>query len=335
MRTFFVRFLLIGAPFWLLSIIYFICDPFRIIYQYDGYYKNNPIGVNREFAGTELFLKKYKTLKYNSFIFGSSRSLAFQPDSWAKYLESSAHPYIFDASGENIYGIHAKIKLIDQLGVNLKHALVVLDCNGTFANTKASFNGILGTNHPIYTGQSKVMFQLNGLTSFFDFPLMSSYITYRLFEVQLPYPKKYIETNGLFVSDTTNILIKTIREKEINEDTENYYKRREAIFATQAQLRKSKTFGINNDALELLKDIRIIFDKQKTDYQIVIGPAYSQQVYAPEDLQKLYDTFGKERIHDYSGVNEITSNKYNYYENSHFRPHIGDSIMRQIYKNKE
>lgn len=335
MRTFFVRFFVIGAPFWLLLLIYFVCDPFRIIYQYDGFYKNNHVGVNREFASTELFLKKHKTLGYNSFIFGSSRSLSFYPESWAKHLGPSASPYIFDVSGESIFGIHAKVKLIDQMGVKLDNALIILDCDQTFLSTSPNLGSIIGTTHPIYAGNNYGEFQLAGLKSFLKLPFWTSYLADKWLNLELPYSKDYIERRPLFVSDTTNILIIPHRENEINNDTENYYKKRESIFKERETLPKIlPPVSINAAGLKLIQEIRKVFDKNRTHYEVVIGPAYSQQTFTASDMEKLHNTFGKEHVHDFSGVNEITNNKYNYYEKSHFRPHVADSIMRYIYKEK-
>jgi hypothetical protein len=41
--------------------------------------------------------------------------------------------------------------------------------------------------------------------------------------------------------------------------------------------------------------------------------------------------FGAARVFDYSGVNRITADKHNYYEESHFRPQAGREILKDIY----
>ena len=41
---------------------------------------------------------------------------------------------------------------------------------------------------------------------------------------------------------------------------------------------------------------------------------------------------GKQNVFDFSGINFITNDYHNYYENSHYRPHVADYIMKEIYK---
>ena len=41
--------------------------------------------------------------------------------------------------------------------------------------------------------------------------------------------------------------------------------------------------------------------------------------------------FGKDRVYDYSGSNDITADYHNYYELSHYRPSVSARILRDIY----
>ena len=68
--------------------------------------------------------------KFNSFIFGSSRSQAYKCENWISYLDENAKPFHFDASGEGIWGISRKIEYIDEIGDTIKNALVVIDRTG-------------------------------------------------------------------------------------------------------------------------------------------------------------------------------------------------------------
>jgi hypothetical protein len=52
-----------------------------------------------------------------------------------------------------------------------------------------------------------------------------------------------------------------------------------------------------------------------------------------KQLDLLYDIFGEENVYDYSGVNTITNEISNYYEASHYRVHIADAILKEMYRN--
>jgi len=96
------------------------------------------------------------------------------------------------------------------------------------------------------------------------------------------------------------------------------------------QYRPQVIFG---SQMDLLNDMASIFHKQKTDYRIVISPLYDQLKLNAGDLETLRRIFGTENVYDFSGINEITKDYHNYYENSHYRPHVCTSILDEIYKN--
>ena len=89
---------------------FFWFDPFKILYDHGEalFIENGTVDgftLNRDFVGTEMFLKKRDSLHYDSFIFGSSRSTVFESAEWDKYIENSAVPFHFIGSGESLFGI--------------------------------------------------------------------------------------------------------------------------------------------------------------------------------------------------------------------------------------
>jgi len=41
---------------------------------------------------------------------------------------------------------------------------------------------------------------------------------------------------------------------------------------------------------------------------------------------------GKKNVYDFSGKNKLTTPIGNYYETSHYRPHVANKIMELIYR---
>lgn len=70
-----------------------------------------------------------------------------------------------------------------------------------------------------------------------------------------------------------------------------------------------------------------------TVYKVVINPLYDQNKINSRDLATLKDIFGSDNVYDFSGVNWITSDYHNYYEESHYRPHVAKWILGKIYNN--
>ena len=81
----------------------------------------------------------------------------------------------------------------------------------------------------------------------------------------------------------------------------------------------------------MLTEIKEIFEHNSTDYRILICPAYNQKIFNREDLSKLQSIFGEQFIFDFSGMNEISVNKSNYYDEFHFKRYVGARMMDKIY----
>jgi hypothetical protein len=85
-----------------------------------------------------------------------------------------------------------------------------------------------------------------------------------------------------------------------------------------------------------LRDIKSMFDKNQTDYHILITPAYcyTSQYINPTDLAILQEIFGEERVHDYSAPNELNKDFNNFSDPNHFDLHTGYIMLQEIYADK-
>ena len=105
---------------------YFYFDPFRLLNSKYSILESE-VPLNRDYVSTELFKKQHSKYGYNSFVFGSSRTISVLSDDWKKYLPENAKIFKFDAAGENIYGMHAKIKYLNSLpNVSLDNCLIFI-----------------------------------------------------------------------------------------------------------------------------------------------------------------------------------------------------------------
>jgi len=121
-------------------------------------------------------------------------------------------------------------------------------------------------------------------------------------------------------------------DNEIDSDTGTYYKARNAIFYHRSDTQKYTHRVIGKEQIVLMDSIRYFLNKNHTQYKIVISPMYEQLRTDPADKAVLDSIFGKENIYDLSGINDITQNKYNYYEDAHYRYRVCTMIMDSIYK---
>lgn len=325
--AFFSLFGIVPLLILLASYIYF--DPFKVLRDYDDY--SYPfISPDRDYVSTEQYIKNNEKFHYNSFIFGSSRTLAYRPKSWKKHLSATANPFMFDASVESIYGIYIKLKYLDSLHKKIDNALIIFCRDATFSKTENE-KGHLFIKHPATTGESNLDFQLAFFKSYLSPLFFLNFHRYIYTKKFSPSMVGYIENRKIRYDKITNELNIIDQEDEITKTPVEYYIKRKDVFYSRKGEQIDSIQQIQVKQLYMLKEIKRILKKNKTNYRIVMSPLYEQTKFNPKDVSILKNLFG-DHIYDFTGKNEITEHKTNYYENSHYRPVIGDSILNIIYK---
>ena len=325
-----IRFL--GPILVLLALFIFLYaynDPFKVLRSYDDY-SYSRVFANRDFVSTTMFIKQYPKYKYNSFIFGSSRTMAYQPESWSRYLDSNSNVFVFDAAGESVYGIYRKLKYLDGEKVELKNALIVL-CRDFAFRHDANHEGHLYIKHPATSGESGLVFQYEFLRAYFSPKFLFNYYAFQALGVYKPFMSVYIENRRVVYDTVTNGTIILDQEEELKANEEAYYSNRSHIFYERTGEKTDSIQRINLQHEFMLREIKRILEKNKTRYKVVLSPLYDQTKFNPADIGFLKNVFG-DNLYDFSGKNAITDNKFNYYEISHYRYAVGDSILSKIYR---
>jgi hypothetical protein len=306
---------------------YIIYDPFKVIYTYNDY-SYSYVYPNRDYVSTEIFLKnKYN---YNSFIFGSSRTHAFLPSSWKNYLTKDAKPFTFDASAESIHGIYSKIKYLDSIHASIDNVLLVFCRDVTFSHSP-KHTGYLFLKDPKISKESNLDFQFAFFKAYLTPKFILSFYEYTFTKKFRPYMSEFIEPRKITIDKITNEMNLVDTADEINNNPVGYYEKRKNIFYERAGEQIDSLIRINEIHLFMLKEIKRILEKNKTNYYVVLSPLYEQKKFSNSDFNTLKILFGK-RLYDFSGKNTFTNNKINYYETSHFRRNVGDSILKIIYE---
>ncbi|MCC6252369.1 MAG: hypothetical protein IT238_07910 [Bacteroidia bacterium] len=309
------------------SYLYF--DPFKVLRHYDDY--SYPYVIpNRDYISTSMFINNYKKNNYNSFVFGSSRTLAFKPNSWRKFLSVKDSPFMFDASGESIYGIYTKLKYLDSMNVEIKNALIILCRDFSFLQT-GNHTGHLFVKHPATSGENNLLFQFEFFKAYTSLKFLFNFYSYKILGNYKPFMSGYIENRKITYDTLTNEFTIIDQETELTQNPTEYYSKRKELFYARMGEKTDSIQRINKKQIFMLKEIKRILEKNNTNYKVVLSPLYEQIKFNPTDLNILKNEFGND-LYDFSGKNSFTDNITNYYEISHFRPNVGDSILKIIYK---
>lgn len=337
-KYFFRKLFLFTIPFLCLVIFYCFMDPFKVIWHYDNYFdtsKPHFISLNKDFVSTENWLNRYKDHKYDSYIFGNSRSIYYEVNTWKDYIGTDVNKcYHFDASGESIFGIANKFNFLSKQKAPIKNALIIFDSE--LLNQANNSAGHLFLKHPNISGEKKISFQIENLKAFLDYKFLVAFIDFKLSGKVKEYMKKQFLLNDKpFQYDPVNNEMQQRNYEElIKTNPDEFYGPRQSIFYNRQPVQKYSKKVIGEKQLELLDNIKRVLNENKTNYHIVISPLYDQIKMNPADLQVLQSIFGSDKVFDFSGINEFTNDKQNYYETSHYRPHIAANIMKKIYGEK-
>ena len=181
MKKLFVNILLCLVPLFLILALYICFDPFKVIFSYENYYisdAHNSTGVDldKDYTSTQNLINNLSKYNYDSFIFGSSRSMYYSADEWGNYIHSQ-NTYHFDAFGESILGIYRRVMFLNKQNVKIKHALFVLD----YATLKImDENNFHSPMHPILSGHSWMWFELEHFKKFLNAEFFWAYFDFKL-----------------------------------------------------------------------------------------------------------------------------------------------------------
>lgn len=312
--------------------LYVALDPFKVLRTYDSYYKSGEAGyvtLNNDFVATETFRNHYAKNHYDSFIFGNSRSRFYQVADWRTHIGSD-RCFHFDASNESLFGIHGKFRYLDRHGVKIDNALIVLD--SVSLSTITNSEGHLFIKHPEISRESPLTFHLTCFTAFLNLKFLTANL---YFAVTGKTPESLagesINTVPIDYDVNSNEYRLNYFETMIGANPAVYYQPREKLFYSRIKPVPAYPPVVHAGQKLLLLDIRDVLKRNGARYKIVISPLYDQKKIDPSDLNFLNSIFGAENVWDFSGINKFTENYMNYYELSHYRPHVARELMNIIY----
>ena len=263
MKQFIIKILLFILPAIFIIVLVIYIDFFKI-FGFQNYYLKQRISLNREMITTSTFNHYRVKEKFNSFIFGSSRSQAYKCKDWICYLDQNAKTFHFDASNEGVWGISKKIEYIDKIGDTIKNALIVVD-RTLLQNTQAR-DGHLFVSMPCVSGLSKFEYYYTFIEASLNPKFIIANIDYSLFKTYRGY-MGYLLRRSKYDQHVNNVNCDLWygSDREIEADSIGYYKRliEKGIFYKRPRINLSECI-VTPDEKEQLSTIKSVFKKHCT-----------------------------------------------------------------------
>lgn len=323
---------LLAMPLLALVIAYAVLDPFMVVRPRADYYAGQ-YGVfpNRDWVSTRLLPPPASATAPDSFIFGNSRSMAFETDDWRPYLPPGSRPYHFDASLESLFGVWSKVRYLDDHGYRLRNVLWVVDAD-LLRQAHHGDQRALFRKTPSVDGSGWVSFHLAFLEAFLSRGFFLKYLDFVWSGHHRPYMDGAIDRRYLAHRPESNDLSFAPLEAEIEKQGEQYHRSRASIFDAPIEGAGTPTRAVLlAEQRRMLQDLERIFAKQGTAIRIVVSPLYDRRPLALSDRAALQQIFGRANVFDYSGSNAFTEDRHNYYEASHYRIGVARNILRNAY----
>lgn len=322
-----LRLVIFSSPFLLFVFMYVYrdvhCD-FGINRSYSVKYWFNAFG---DFATKKLEHSDRKD--YNTFIFGSSRSVYnFGCYIKERIFGNDAGTITFHYANwsETIGGIHHKLLYLRKRGFRLKNVIIFIDTDLTFKG-----NGeITDVDHYLLTGKSKVE---SIAMRFSGFNRLNWKNKIKILagqqpedRLRIPHPSDPVSNDfahycsGFSYDD---LIAETNRKNKLRADTDTADPRKGGgEYMPEAQISAAEH--------SYLIQIKEMLDQ--TNYAVIINPLYHQKKFHPRDLALLTGVFGS-RLLDLSGVNDLTKDHRLYPDKSHFHPALAKRLIDSIANN--
>ena len=321
--------LVLVCPILLLLGLFIYTDPFRTLYTFNP---NDIDATNREYLSTELFLQNKDKYSYNSFVFSSSKGCGINTYTWKMFMnDTTAQPFLFQAWSESLTGIELKMQYLTENNIPIDNALILLDIPGSFAKEQLPIEA-LSIKHYMFTQQPKWMYNALLFYNYCQKPSrwiggfknklikkqeslcsdpvtndwdLDNYLTY----AELPSMDSLKKCSDM----TRRTFFEKIKNKSVD-DIEMSPMLLNEIFNSQ------------------LERIKTLLDSNSTDYHIIITPSicYTSTYINDEDLHKLENIFGKDKVHDFT--RHYITRDYNYFTDpNHFGLRAGYIMLGEIY----
>lgn len=299
----------------------YVLDPF-------GYFRKDL--TKQLLEPNQQFLKVRYTTRdnrsFNSFIFGSSRVGHID----VRKIQSGGNWYNMTYS-EGLPQEHVKnIEYMLKQGIKIDQLLVGLDEFSYSIDPKIHAGQWSKRPFSPVLGESEIFCYLKYLFHHPDIKVLKTiYDEYRkTHKTKLAGKKTYFSDYDFYVTGQGS---NKELDAEIDRDPEKHI--RDIKFSEPYRNPYNEVDDFSQSCLESLKKLVALSKANGIKLTIFINPIH-KTTYLATNHNKLF-AFKRELskitdFYDFSGLNAITKNNYNYYETSHYRPIIGETILRRI-----
>lgn len=320
---------------------YILADPFKALttdtssYYPDYRTHHARVGINKGMVSVRNLEQQIRDgHTYNAFIFGSSVSCYYDARQWAQIIardsRDTIRPYHFDSSSESLQQMAEKVRYLQDKGIRIRHALIVLD---PIIMASETDNSPMSITPPETTGTltQLLRFHYTFFRAATNADFLKSWIPGTLADTpSLIGRNPVFEPQPICYDPAINQESIPQWDSIIATDPRHFYAEHPLITPPAHPTQSQRT--LTPEKIEALRDIARIFRSQATDYRVIIGPNRRKVTLNPDDLATLNSIFGTGKVRDYTRTNirDLETDTL-LYDNTHYRPAYALRLLRLTY----
>jgi hypothetical protein len=311
------NFLLLVAGFLALIVpVNYLVDPYDV---FGTRLLPHQFQINDRFNKIEAI--KRRKGAFNSYIMGSSRALEIDPGRLESYLpESKFYNLAVTGATQEDHLKHLEYLLFNNYAVKNLYLQIDMDF---LANHVGDHDYAL-LLHPDVTRQNRALYYVKYLTV-----LPTEHLKAKI-QFNVTNRHHTMDVHNHCEIKTTGMCRSPFHEERIRKDPEQYIAD-EPSFHRHANREGHAEIAGNILALKTLKSL---CDDHHVRCIFFTSPVYRtrmDQMNAHDYLEALAQISVITEFYDFGGYNTVTLDAHNYYESSHYRPHVGDLIAARIF----
>ena len=306
-----------------------------IIIQYRRYDLYKDFGAYPNYSWTYYFqslgdisTKKllHSKIRYNTFIFGSSRTTSLYACYVQRKLQGS-RAFHYGNWNESIGGILEKVKLLDSLGYPLSHVVIYIDTDHSFEGD----GSVKPYDHYLLTHHSRRHARIDHFQSFISEPgnialLFGGTPSKEEFPGWHSDP---ITNDPTHICSDSSVTFFGIRNLSKADSSKIDSLKRCGFLYKRSETQQYRESQISAGENSMIHQLSRILRQHRSNYYVVITPLYDQRKFSREDMAILKEAYGS-NLYDFSGINPMTNDAYNYPDRTHFIENVSKQIIDSI-----
>jgi hypothetical protein len=261
-----------------------------------------------------------KNSNFNTFLIGSSTIGPVKTEIVDTYL-LGAKSYNLTISQANQWDVDTYIEWLIKNIPSLTHVIVQIDWQTAYGSYRPNY-ALLDEVHPDISGRLKSDFLLDYLT-LFNIEAIKAKISNNSGGIDL---LKYDMAKGYWS--------RPLRDKKIEENCTNYVANEKGFSKGSNSPQKTESSIMSNNLASIAR-YKNLLDKKNVKLTILLTPHNHHLIdsinikdyeYFVRNLVNITD------VYNFMYYNKLTKNDCNYYEASHYRPVVGEIVVRSLAK---